>query len=367
VLKNGAILLLLLTIAIALSTRAAEVADARGIQFIGFDRFDRFAAATNSATGERTLTSPIVSTHLRWNELVASWNAVTTNGTGLMIEARVFHGERPTKFFNLGHWASQPAKHPRESIPAQKDDDGDVQTDTLILTHPATNLQLRITLRGGPSWPELKFLAVSLLDNRIVPAPLAPVSAAWGVDLPVPKRSQLHYPGGDAWCSPTVVSMLLGFWADKLRRPELDVLPPAVADAIHDPKWEGTGNWSFNMAFAGSLPGMRAMAVRLSDLAEVEEWVARGFPVGLSICSNRLNDRGRKPRGHLVVCVGFTDRGDAILHDPGRSKEIHRVVPRERLADAWAYSKNTAYLVFPEDAHLPEDRFGHWALKARQE
>ena len=106
------------------------------------------------------------------------------------------------------------------------------------------------------------------------------------------------------------------------------------------------------------------MAVRLSDLAEVEEWVAHGFPIGLSICSNRLNNRGRKPRGPLVACIGFTSTGDVILNDPGRSREIHRVVPRERLIDAWSYSKNTAYLIFPDHARLPDDRFGHWTISA---
>lgn len=365
-LKNRAILVLI-ALANTLSAWSAELPDSRGIQFLGFDRFDAFAPSTNVPADERVLTSPVFTARLGWNELVASWNAITTNETGLMIEVRAFHGERPTRFFNLGLWASQPGKQPRESVSGQKDNDGEVQTDTLVLTRPATNLQLRVTLRGGPPWPELKFLGVSLLDNRAHPAPLPPVPDALGIALPVPERSQLHYPGGDAWCSPTVVSMLLGFWANKRHRPDLDVLPPAVAQGVHDPRWEGTGNWSFNMAFAGALPGMRAMVVRLSDLAEVEEWIARGIPVGLSICSNRLNDRGRQPRGHLVVCVGFTARGEPILHDPGRSREIHRVVPRERLVDAWTYSKNTAYLIYPEDFLLPADRFGHWSVARRGE
>lgn len=364
-LKNSAVLPLVLLL--TFPAWAAQVVDQRGIQFLGFDRFDAFTPSTDAPPGERVLTSPVIKTRLGWNELVASWNAVTTNGTGLRIEIRSYNGERPTRFFNLGLWSGDPARQPRESVPGQKDDDGEVQTDTLVLSWPATNLQLRLTLRGGPPWPEMKFLGLTLLDNRARPESLPPAQEAWGIALPVPERSQLHYPGGDAWCSPTVVSMLLGFWADKLHRPELDCLPPVVAREIHDPKWEGTGNWAFNMAYAGSLPGMRAMVVRLSDLAEVEDWIARGIPVGLSICSNRLNDRGRKPRGHLVVCVGFTARGEPILHDPGRSKEIHRVVPRERLVDAWAYSKNTTYLVYPENSRLPADRFGHWTPATRAE
>jgi hypothetical protein len=27
---------------------------------------------------------------------------------------------------------------------------------------------------------------------------------------------------------------------------------------------------------------------------------------------------------------------------------------------AWAVSKNAVYLIYPEGAKLPKDRFGHW-------
>jgi len=31
--------------------------------------------------------------------------------------------------------------------------------------------------------------------------------------------------------------------------------------------------------------------------------------------------------------------------------------PRKNLAYAWAYSHNTAYLIYPENAEVPKDRF----------
>ena len=61
-----------------------------------------------------------------------------------------------------------------------------------------------------------------------------------------------------------------------------------------------------------------------------------------------------------VTRVGFTKDGDAIINDPGTSKNVRKTFPRENLIDAWAYSKNTVYIVYPVNTPLPGDRFGHW-------
>jgi hypothetical protein len=135
---------------------------------------------------------------------------------------------------------------------------------------------------------------------------------------------------------------------------------PAIADAVYDAKWAGTGNWPFNTAYAGSFRGIRAYVTRLSDLSEVEDWVAADMPVVLSVCADRLNHRGPGPNGHLVVCVGFTETGDPVVNDPGVSSNIRRVYPRRDLIYAWAHSRNAVYLIYPEDAEIPKDRFGHW-------
>ena len=170
----------------------------------------------------------------------------------------------------------------------------------------------------------------------------------------------MAYQNGGVLCSPTTISMLLAHWSKELKRPDLDHDVPEVVAGVFDPKWDGTGNWVFNTAYGGSFKGMRAYTARLSDVAELEDWVAQGIPVGLSLCYNRLRGKGREPSGHLVVCVGFTENGDAVINDPGTSKNVRKIFPRANLIDAWAYSKNAAYFIYPEKAKLPEDRFGHW-------
>jgi hypothetical protein len=154
--------------------------------------------------------------------------------------------------------------------------------------------------------------------------------------------------------------MMMSYWAARLNRPELDKDVPEVAAAVYDRNWKGTGNWVFNTAYAGSFRGMRAYVARMTDLAELEDWVAAGIPVGLSLCYDRLRGKGPGPSGHLVVCVGFTEAGDPVINDPGTRQHVRKVFPRKNLEYSWAYSKNAAYLIYPETVSVPTDRFGHW-------
>jgi hypothetical protein len=236
-----------------------------------------------------------------------------------------------------------------------------VATDTLRLKAPCRDFQVRLTIGGNERRRAmLKFLGLSLTDTKATPMPLAPNRDAWGKVLPVPERSQMDYPNGSVICSPTTVSMLMSYWATVLKRPDLDKDVPEIVEAVYDTNWKGTGNWPFNTAYPGSFKGMRGYVTRMTDLAELEDWVTAGIPVGLSLCYDLLRGRRSSPSGHLVVCAGFTPEGDPVINDPGTSKNVRKVFPRQNLINAWAYSRNAAYLVYPENHNLPKDRFGHW-------
>ena len=359
-LRSTLFLTLTLLAAIPMSTKG-EPFDARGIQLIPFEGVSGFKKSAGESNNETILTSREIRTRIHWDELIASWNAVMPASAWLKVEVRAIYANRATKFYTMGLWSGDPARHPRESVRRQKDGDGDVDTDTLMLQQPADRVQVRLTLGGEPKQlPKLKFLCLSLLDSKTAPAPLPPNRAAWGKALDVPERSQMAYEGGDVWCSPTTISMLLAFWSQRLKRADLDRDVPEVVKGVFDPKWEGTGNWVFNTAYAGSFRGLRAYTARLSDVAELEDWIAQGIPVGLSLCYNRLRGKSREPSGHLVVCVGFSQNGDAIINDPGTRQNVRKVFPRANLIDACAYKNNAVYLIYPEKARVPKDRFGHW-------
>ncbi|MBC8097146.1 MAG: C39 family peptidase, partial [Akkermansiaceae bacterium] len=279
--------------------------------------FSGFQRQVTQVPNEVILTSPEISPPNDWRNLVASWNVELPSDASLKIEARGIYPDHVTKFYALGLWSADPTRHPRESVVKQKDADGDVHTDTLVLNRPGPKLQLRITLVGTS--PKLKLIALSFLDPKAAPLPLEPNKAAWGKSVSVPERSQVTYEaeGGKGWCSPTSLSMVLASWADRLKRPELDIAVPVVARSVFDRNWPGTGNWPFNTAFAGAFPGMRAYVSRFDSITELEDWIVAGIPVILSAPYQLLGDQeSGSGNGHVVVCTGFTETGDVIVHDP---------------------------------------------------
>ena len=301
-----------------------------------------------------------------WNQLVLSWNAKPTPGTFLTIEARAIEAQHTTKFYSWGRWSPDDKVFPRASVPNQKDTDGDVRADTLSLTSPAEAVQIRLTLGGtNGALPTLKFLGISFCNTKVKPEVLPPNHAAWGKLIPTPERSQQSYAGGNGWCSPTSLSMALARWGTVSNRVDWSLDAPEVAAGVADHSFKfATGNWSFNTAFAGSLDGMRAYVTRFSDISEIEDWIASGIPVIISARYDLLQDgRADDFSGHLTVCRGITETGDLVINDPWtdiKVESIRHIYKRANVMRAWATSHNTVYLVYPETAKIPADRFGHW-------
>jgi len=342
----------------------ARVAE-EGPRFLAITNFSGFKKSAGPHANQTVLLSPELKTPIAWDELVVSWNAVTPPGTGLQLEARVIYPGRTTQYYSLGYWSEDTAGQRRESVTGQKDEDGDVKTDTLVLKLPADRLQLRVSLFGVDqrTVPRLKLVGMSLLDSKAALTVQPPNNNAWGRSLPVPERSQLSYQDGREWCSPTAVSMVLAYWSAVLKRPELDVDAPAVAAGVFDRNWPGTGNWPFNTAFAGRFDGMRGCVTRLADIAELETLVVSRVPSIVSVSYDllyaRTPDRGI---GHLVVCVGFTDKGDVVVNDPwaefAKDDTVRQVVLRENFVKAWRHSRQTTYLIRPENWPVPNS--GRW-------
>jgi len=136
---------------------------------------------------------------------------------------------------------------------------------------------------------------------------------------------------------------------------------PMGARGVNDPNWPGTGNWPFNTAFAGRFQGLRAYVVRLQGITDLEKCILAGIPPAVSLSSDLLHGKSKDfGNGHLVVCVGFTETGDPIVHDPwarlGRGESVRRVYPRENLIRAWTRSRGAVYLIHPETMQPPFGR-----------
>jgi hypothetical protein len=306
-----------------------------------------------------------------FTELIPSWNAETPEGTRLEIRLRARVDGRWTTWYRLGVWSSGNTPVGRHSVTGQDDADARVLTDTLRLRVPGQAYQLAVDLVSSSvdRMPSVSLAAV--VASRAPAGP--PVSAdeprAWGTVLEVPERSQMIYPdGGEVWCSPTSTSMVMAYWAGQLGAPALDHPVPDVARGTWDPVYRGNGNWPFNTAYAAR-GGLLGYVSRFSSLDQVERWIEAGVPVVASLAwgpGQLANAPVASTSGHLLVIVGFTDRGDVVVNDPAgdprQGESVRRTYARDQFQARWqAGSGGAVFLIHPAH-HAPpvEGSLGAW-------
>jgi len=295
-------------------------------------------------------------------ELVPSWTGSAENGAKLTFFVRPdIDGAAE---FNLGTWSQGVATaEMRTSVNDQEDQFAKVSTDTLILKNPVNRFAVRIvsTPAADGTQAELRDLNFILSSEEPVMKPSG--MSLWETLLEVPLRAQMSYEGGGVLCSPTSISMILGYWAKKISKPELDNDVPIVQAGVFDPAWNGTGNWPFNVAFGGSQPGMTGYVTRLRSVNDLEAFVGYGVPIATSVSNGILKGLGKQDNdGHIVVVVGFDKEGNPIFNDPGRNV-VRMTYKRSDFEKAWAHSKNTVYVIHPRGWKIPKD--GPWPEQTR--
>jgi len=298
-----------------------------------------------------------------FREMIASWNVQPADAAGLKVEVKAHGSGFDTKWYTMGRWTLEPG-HEKGSVNGQKDANGTVDTDTLSLNKEATTIDVQVTLKtlkNGPK-PVLKLLTFSFENDKKEQEVAAAPSLAWGKSIEVPERAQNNYPNGGVLCSATSMSMVLWHYANQLGRPELNKDVPEVEQHVWDPVYKGAGNWPFNTAYAGSFQGIRSYVARFGSIQDLEKWIVAGYPVICSVSFDMLRGLplSATESGHLVVCAGFTKEGDPVINDPAFKGHVRKTYPRADFEKAWVYSKRTVYLVYPEDAKIPEDTDGLW-------
>jgi hypothetical protein len=330
----------------------------------------RFTREANLLTNEVTLTSAPIDPRMDWNELVPSWNIKDASNMQLVVEIRTVSGDQPSGFFCLGKWSGfeQPygsALAVRTSLNDQKSEFGQVFTDTFVSSKLTRQVEVRLKFsyvlleresRIDKLTEGFRSLNLSFRNSTRTPTERDSNKSGWGKTIEVPRKSQMSYENGSVLCSPTATSMLLSHWAKVEQKPEWDVDVPAVVKGVYDPAYKGTGNWTFNTSFAGSLPGMKGLVAHLQDIADIETLIDAGFPVVCSVSSSLLkgSPEAEANDGHLVVLVGFTADGKPVFNDPGRSVEIRQVYESDAFLRAWSKSGRATYLIYPESKTLPD-------------
>ena len=310
--------------------------------------------------------SPVVPTAFDFREAIAAWNADTPAGTWIETRVRARVGNRWTTWYNLGVWASDTATVERHSVSRQADVDGRVNVDTLALSGKrgaarAFQLQLRLFSAGGGGQqpvPSVRNASVAISTARAAPGALAPGSPArWNKLLSVPECSQMVYrDGGEIWCSPTSISMVLAYWQQAPGPCEPRVR--AAVAGIYDWRYDGWGNWPFNVAYAAT-QNLEGYVARFTSLAQAEAWIEAGVPVVISFgwkAGTLAGAPATASSGHISVLVGFDAAGNPIVNDTAAAtnETVQRTYRRAELEMLWLqHSGGTVYLVYPPGHAVP--------------
>lgn len=327
-------------------------------------------------------TSPWASTGFDARSLVPSWNATTPKGTWVRVQVRVRDGRKVGSWDTVADWASGTDVLRRTSLSAQPDDLAQVNTDTVVArgSHRFRQWQVRVMLvrkSGSSATPSVTSVSGAAAGYTTRSRSTSRTTMTRTVELNVPYASQMihrgHHggrygAGGEAWCSPTSVSMVLRYWgrgptaAGYAWTGEKEGFVDHAARYTIDRRYGGTGNWPFNTAYAG-LFGLDAFVTRLYDLRDAERFVQAGIPVVVSVAFGKGGLTGApisSTAGHLMVIRGFTRDGRVIANDPAGSsstaQQVRRVYQRAQFERAWLRgSGGITYVMRPANKALPKD------------
>jgi len=259
---------------------------------------------------------------------VLSWNTHSPSGE---LAFRILRNEQP-----VSAWLVHSAWNERGRRSFSPRVDGIwVETDVIAAQEPFDGLELRA------QGVFFEALAVATPTHR---ASVAPAGNA--IDLPVPARSQYVVEGQRGWCSPASLSMLHAYYGKCAAVSE-------IAAEVFDSAYNGTGNWSFNVAYSGRI-GLRGVVVYLRDLWHAARLIAASIPLALSYSWNAEELPGaplEHSDGHLAVLRGFNSDGDPLLNDPA-SPNLQSVYRREAFERLWQRSGGVAYVVVPTNVDI---------------
>jgi hypothetical protein len=256
---------------------------------------------------------------------VLSWNTHAESGR---IAFRLLRASRPSgDWLDLAEWRLGGAK----SFSPEHDGTR-VDIDVIRAAQPFDGIEVRA--------PDVEFELVAF-SSPVRARPSLPY-ARDALILDVPPRSQFEEAENErGWCSPASLAMIHAFHG--IDRPVAE-----TARAVFDRAYNGTGNWSFNVAYSGKL-GLRAVVAHLCNLEHAQRLIERNLPIAISYSWSEGELPGaplEHSEGHLVVLRGFTRDGDCAINDPA-APNVRVVYPRGAIERIWQRNEGVAYVVAP--------------------
>ena len=263
---------------------------------------------------------------------VLSWNTHTPGGR---LSFRLLRARQPgSDWLDHSEWRPAGAKSFSPEHEGTK-----VEVDVIRALHPFDGIEVRA--RG------VQFELVAFSSPMRARPSLPYARAALILDVPALSQYQSTSLRASAtkeergWCSPASLAMLHAFHG--LESPVAE-----TARAVFDRAYNGTGNWSFNVAYSGRL-GFRAVVAHLANLDHAQRLIERNLPLAISY-SWRDDDLPGAPLphsdGHLAVLCGFTRDGDCVMNDPA-APNVRVVYPRAAIERIWQRNGGIAYVVAP--------------------
>lgn len=326
-----------------------------------------------------TWTSPWKSIGFDAKSLVPSWSIDVPAGTWARVDVRVKNAQSTGSWDAVARWAMSASNIARTSYSSQTDDLAKLSTDTVVAASGKTfsSWQVRVLLmrpHGSADKPTLEAVNGTAATYLTRSAATSSTTMTSTTELDVPEASQMihqgEFPqwggGGEAWCSPTSTAMVMRFFgkgpkaADYSWSTHADSFVDHAARYTFDIRYDGTGNWPFNTAYAARY-SLDAFVTRLTDLRDAEAFIKAGIPLVASIAFAKGGLSGApisSTPGHLVVITGFTKGGSVIANDPAAASNssVRRVYSRAQFEKAWlGGSGGIVYVMHPTSKALPAD------------
>jgi hypothetical protein len=256
---------------------------------------------------------------------ILSWNAHTPSGRLTFRLLRAGHA--------AGDWLDHTEWRPTGAKSFSPDHDGTrVDVDVIRAALPFDGIEVRAR--------DVEFELVAF-SSPVRSRPSLPY-AREALILDVPRRSQFLEAGNErGWCSPASLAMIHAYHG-------IDHSVEETARAVFDRAYNGTGNWSLNVAFSGSL-GLRGVVAHLCNLDHAQRLIERNLPLAISYSWSAGELPGaplERSDGHLAVLCGFTRDGDCAINDPA-APNVRVAYPRAALEYVWQRNDGIAYVIAP--------------------
>lgn len=220
----------------------------------------------------------------------------------------------------------------------------------------ASGYRIKIQGHSGADVAALRALSVCISDLSKFSETVPDVASLNHVVIDtVPAYSQMTIDHARAshMCSPTSLSMLLGFLLEQ------QVNPAETARAVHDVGLDAYGSWAITVAHAYNFCRTKEpierdwcywAVTRLPSFADIHAHLNRGIPVMVSVRGSIPGAAKVYPHGHHLLVVGYdAQQRKVICHDPAfdHPDKVRVSYDLKPFIQAWGRSHNLAIMVDP--------------------